>query len=238
MNKSTPQELREQFNRDVERFVNAETGQVSTQDAALALDLMEKALPALTPHAQNLCDVGCGGGNFAVRVLRAFPKIQITLLDLSPNMLERAAQRITQLGGQVVRKEEGDIREIELPPQSQDIITAAAVLHHLRTRSEWESVLSKLYQALRPGGTFWLWDLIKYDNANLQALQMQRYGEYLTQQKDEEYKNEIFKRIEQSDTPESSSFLMQTLHKVGFSEVDIVHKNTVFCALYGKKIDQ
>ena len=39
--KSSPEELREQFNRDVERFVNLEMGQTSTMDSKLAIDFAD-----------------------------------------------------------------------------------------------------------------------------------------------------------------------------------------------------
>ena len=235
MKKSTPEELREQYNKDVEHYLNVETGQTSTMDSQLAINLIERSNLAINPQAQSMCDIGCGGGNFALRVLRNFPDIKISLLDISPNMLSRAEERITQLGGKVVQKTEGDIRYIALPAESFDIVTAAAVLHHLRAQTEWQLVFEKVYRSLKPGGTFWIWDLVKYDDPHLQKIQEERFAEYLIQQDGEAFQKEIFARIAKSDTPESSSFILQTLLHAGFSQADILHKNAVFCAIYAKK---
>lgn len=233
--KSTPEELREQFDKDVERFTNVEKGQSSTMDAQLGMELIERGSVALNPTAQRMCDIGCGGGNFALRVLRNFPGLAVTLLDLSPNMLKCAAQRVRDAGGVVTQCIEGDIRTAELPESSFDIMTAAAVLHHLRSREEWKAVLEKIYQSLKPGGTFWMWDLVQYKEPALQQIQMERFASYLVEQGGEERKQEIFERIQRSDTPETSAFICQQMCKTGFQSVDILHKNAVFCALYGKK---
>lgn len=233
--KSTPEELKEQFNRDVENYVNLETGQTTTMDSQLVIDLIERSITATTPQAQSMCDIGCGGGNFALRVLKKFPNIEISLLDISPNMLHRAEERITKMGGRVVQKTEGDIRDVVLPQEAFDIITAAAVLHHLRTQSEWHLVMEKIYRALKPGGTFWIWDLVKYENPQLQQIQEKRYEEYLIQQDGETFQKHIFARIAKADTPESSSFIFQAMLRAGFLQVDIIHKNALFCAIYGKK---
>ena len=49
MRKLTPQELREQFDQDVERFSNIQAGQNSIMDSVLVSDLMEKAIKAMHP---------------------------------------------------------------------------------------------------------------------------------------------------------------------------------------------
>ena len=54
------EEIRERFDHDVERFSNLQSGQVSTVDAALSLELITEAAARLTPLATDLLDVGCG----------------------------------------------------------------------------------------------------------------------------------------------------------------------------------
>ena len=235
MRKLTPQELREQFDQDVERFSNIQAGQNSIMDSVLVSDLMEKAIKAMTSQARTACDIGCGAGNYALRVLRQFPEIELTLIDLSPNMLDRAVQRITEQKGKIKARIEGDIRDVALEPESFDVMTAAAVLHHLRSRQEWDGVMRKIYRALKPGGMFWLWDLVKYDDPRMQAIQYERYADYLIEHEGAEFQKMIFERVEQSDTPENTAFIFQKMLEVGFKEVDIFHKNALFCGMYGKK---
>ena len=55
--KSSVEEIRERFDHDVERFSNLQSGQVSTVDAALSLELITEAAARLTPLATDLLDV-------------------------------------------------------------------------------------------------------------------------------------------------------------------------------------
>src|SRR6266404_9634352 len=94
MQKSTVEEIRERFDRDVERFSNLETGQSATIDAPLSLELIAAAAARTTPHARAILDVGCGAGNYALKLLQALPGLDVTLIDLSRPMLDRAVQRV------------------------------------------------------------------------------------------------------------------------------------------------
>ena len=57
-----------------------------------------------------------------------------------------------------------------------------------------------------------------------------RYGEYLTQLKDEAYRDQVFAYVEKEDTPRSLMFQLDLLREVGFSQVDVLHKNSCFAA--------
>ena len=57
-----------------------------------------------------------------------------------------------------------------------------------------------------------------------------RYGEYLTQLKDEAYRDQVFAYVEKEDTPRSLMFQLDLLREVGFSQVDVLHKNACFAA--------
>src|SRR6202140_2415140 len=92
--KSSIQEIRDRFDRDVERFSNLETGQTATVDAALALALIARSAAAATPAARAMLDIGCGAGNFTLKLLERLPNLDCTLVDLSANMLARANARV------------------------------------------------------------------------------------------------------------------------------------------------
>src|ERR1044072_5460500 len=93
--KSTVDEIRQRFDADVERFSNLDTGQSATVDAPLAMALVEQAAAATTPHARHVLDVGCGAGNYTLKLLEQLPNLDVTLNDLSQPMLDRARQRIS-----------------------------------------------------------------------------------------------------------------------------------------------
>src|SRR4051794_41872070 len=88
--KSTVEEIRQRFDADVKRFSNLKTGPSATVDAPLALALVAEAAAATTPHARHVLDLGCGAGNYALKLLEQLPNLDATLIDLSPPMLDRA----------------------------------------------------------------------------------------------------------------------------------------------------
>lgn len=67
--KSSVDEIRRRFDADVERFSNLQTGQSATVDAPLAMSLVAEAAAAVTPHARHVLDVGCGAGNYTLKLL-------------------------------------------------------------------------------------------------------------------------------------------------------------------------
>src|SRR5512138_457967 len=92
--KSTVEEIRQRFDADVERFADLETGQSPTFDAPLAMALVAEAAAATTPHARHALDVGCGAGNYTLKLLERRPNLDATLIDLSQPMLAKARERI------------------------------------------------------------------------------------------------------------------------------------------------
>jgi tRNA (cmo5U34)-methyltransferase len=228
--KSTVEQIRERFDRDVERFSNLETGQSATIDAPLALELIARVATAVTPAATHLLDIGCGAGNYTLKLLQYAPNLNITLVDLSKAMLDRAVERVRAVTQGEVTTAQADIRDLDLGELRFDIIVAAAVFHHLRQDAEWLNVFRKCHAALKPGGSIWISDLIEHPNPSIRAVMHARYGEYLTELQGLEYRDQVFAYIEQEDTPRPLPFQLDLLREVGFREVEILHKNSCFAA--------
>jgi tRNA (cmo5U34)-methyltransferase len=228
--KSTVAEIRARFDRDVERFSNLDTGQSATIDAPLALELIAEAAAATTPQARRLLDVGCGAGNYSLKLLAALPGLDVTLIDLSEPMLVRAQQRTAAAAASSVRLVQGDIRDVPLDEASFDVIVAAAVLHHLRTDDEWRSVLHKMFRSLAPGGSLWIFDLVDCEIAPLRVTTWRRYGQYLESLRGQAYRDEVLAYVEKEDTPRSLTYQLDLLKAVGFSAVEVLHKHGCFAA--------
>lgn len=233
--KSTIEEIRKRFDRDVERFSNLETGQSATIDAPLVLDLIADVASGTNPNATRVLDVGCGAGNYSLKLLDKLPGLNIDLVDLSMPMLERAQQRVGEATDGSVRIFQEDIRQMELETNSYDIQMAAASLHHLRSTKEWEAVFEKLFRALKPGGSLWISDLVMHSSNAVQTVMWNRYGHYLSGLKGDDYRDHVFDYIEKEDSPRPLMYQIDLLRDVGFESIDILHKNSVFAAFGGIK---
>jgi tRNA (cmo5U34)-methyltransferase len=234
--RSTVDEIRLRFDADVERFSNLQTGQSATVDAPLAMALVAQAAAATTPLARHVLDIGCGAGNYTLKLLERLPNLAVTLIDLSQPMLDRAIERVRRATAGRVTTMQCDIREVNLPAGGFDIVLAASVLHHLRSDQEWRDVFAAFHLALRPGGSVWVFDLVESPIPAVQQLMQQQYGEYLTHLKDESYRDEVLAYIEKEDTPRPLVFQLDLLRQVGFTQVEVLHKNICFAAFGAVKV--
>jgi tRNA (cmo5U34)-methyltransferase len=239
--KLTVEQIRQRFDNEVERFSNLETGQTAVMDAPLMLELVAQTAGVLydattnSAGAKEILDIGCGAGNYALKLLTVLPSSNVTLNDLSDVMLQKALDRVQPQTEGTVTLIPGDIRQIELPENRYEIITAGATLHHLRTDAEWEQVFSKLWRALKPGGSLWIIDLIEQSTPGLQAMMWQRWGVYLTGLQGDAYREKVYAYVEAEDTPKPLQFQLDLLRKVGFKQLEVLHKIACFAAFGGIK---
>ncbi|MBW0000862.1 MAG: class I SAM-dependent methyltransferase [Verrucomicrobia bacterium] len=234
-NKSTVDEIRRRFDGDVERFSRLESGQQATIDAPLVLDLVSAAARTHVPAGGTMLDLGYGAGNFTLRVMQAIGPLECHLVDLSRPMLDRAAQRVSEAGARSVRVYQGDLRQLSLPEEEFDLVVAGAVLHHLRSESEWDEVFGKVWKWLKPGGRFYVADLVTFADPEVDGLMWKRYGDYLEGLGGPGYRETVFRYIDREDTPRSLPFQIAGLQKAGFQAYDILHRNSVFACYFARK---
>lgn len=231
LHKSSIEEIRQRFDGDVERFSNLETGQSATMDAPLAMELITRAALACTPQIRRVLDIGCGAGNNTLKLLQyAQQPFACDLLDLSLPMLQRAKERVQAATSATVQTFQGDFRTLELPEAGYDVILAGAVLHHLRDEQDWEQAFAKIYHLTAPGGSVWITDLVAQETAAVQQVMEQRYQEYLGNLGGEAYRDKVLAYIAKEDSPRPVTFQLELLRRVGFSQVELLHKNACFAA--------
>lgn len=230
-NKSTLAEIEARINRDANQYSNPEAGQLTAVDAAYSMEIITDSILATLPNIKTVLDVGCGAGNYTLKLLSKKSPLDCTLVDLSEVMLARAEERVTKVNKGHNQFVHGDIRTASLPENNYDTILAAAVLHHLRDDKDWENVFTKLYSLLKPGGSLWISDFIAQETPAIQHLIFtDRYGQFLTNVKDEAFRDKVFNYIEKEDSPRSINYQMKLLEKVGFKKVELLHKNLCFGA--------
>jgi len=229
--KSSVDEIRARFDQDVERFSDLKSGQAAAIDAPLAMELIASAARAATDPIERVLDIGCGAGNQSLKLLgdrRA--AVDCDLCDLSAPMLQAAERRVSAATEGTVTSIQGDIRDIELEPCRYDVVLAGAVLHHLREDLEWERLFEKLYDALRPGGSLWISDLVAHESSAVDSIMWSKYAQYLEDFGGPQYREEVFAYIDHEDSPKPMTFQLRLLDKAGFRSVDVLHKNAVFAA--------
>lgn len=234
--KSTIEEIRTRFDQDVERFSQLETGQQATMDAPLVLELVAQSCARHLHAGDAMLDVGCGAGNFTLRVLQEAPGLDCHLADLSRPMLDRAEERVRQSGAaRTIATHQGDLRTLDFSPGTFSCILAGAVLHHLRDDADWQREFARFHAWLKPGGRLYVSDLVYFDLPDVQELMWSRYGLYLEGLKGPEYREKVFDYIDKEDTARSLPFQIGLLQTAGFSAWDVLHRNSMFVCYVGVK---
>jgi tRNA (cmo5U34)-methyltransferase len=173
-------------------------------------------------------------------MLQQVPNLDCTLVDLSLPMLQRAHERVAAATTGEITLHQADMRELDLGENRFDLVLSAATLHHLRTDDEWHAMFQKIHRALRPGGSFWIFDLVEQSSPALQDLMWTRFGRYLVDLKGggdagAAYRDAVFAYVAREDTPRPLLFQTSLLHTTGFTNIDILHKNGPFAAFGGTK---
>ncbi|MEI7844273.1 MAG: class I SAM-dependent methyltransferase [Chloroflexota bacterium] len=61
------------------------------------MEIITHAAASVTPHVTHLLDIGCGAGNYSLKMLQTLPNLDISIVDLRQRVLERACERLHSL---------------------------------------------------------------------------------------------------------------------------------------------
>jgi SAM-dependent methyltransferase len=115
-------------------------------------------VPGLTArlHAGiDVADMGCGAGHALNVMARAFPRSQFTGYDFSPEGIAAGQQEAQQLGLTNARFVLQDLATLDVR-EVFDLITVFDAIHD---QAQPRTVLTAIYTALRPGGTYLMADV-------------------------------------------------------------------------------
>ena len=110
-------------------------------------------------------DLACGTGRFMAHTLRAFPRLNLTGLDLSPPYVEAARRAVSPWSqAEVV---EGQAEALPFNDQQFDQIVSIYLFHELPPRIR-PKVIAEAARVLKPGGVFIVADSLQFgDDAGL-----------------------------------------------------------------------
>ena len=97
----------------------------------------------------ELFEFGCGTGSTAL--IHAANVRHIRAVDFSERMIEIAQGKAEKAGTKNVTFEVGSIENVDLAPESLDMVLGMSILHLLKNK---EAAIAKIFRALKPGGYF------------------------------------------------------------------------------------
>jgi tRNA (cmo5U34)-methyltransferase len=100
--------------------------------------------------APLVIDLGAGTGALAGAILDAIPRARVQLVDIDPNMLDVARNRLLAHGARAELHHAAF--DDALPPC--DAIVASLSLHHVPELDRKAALYARIRSALRPGGVF------------------------------------------------------------------------------------
>jgi tRNA (cmo5U34)-methyltransferase len=157
---------------------------------------------------ERVLDLGAGTGYTMRRVLEAFPDVIVTGLDVSDEMLVRAAERLADLPATRYELRPSNIAEPLIDGRYDAIVSILAV-HHLWP-DEKRHLFSRIWEHTEPGGIFIVADYFRPASDRLSELY------HLPEQPDA---HEVH-----HDHPDTAAEHMTWLTAAGFAAVDVVWK--------------
>lgn len=154
----------------------------------------------LDKDVKKILDLGAGTGLELIHVFELFPNAEVTVIDITENMLEELKKR--SFANQVTTIC-GDFFEVKFE-EDYDAVISTSALHHFK-KEEKVKLYKKVYDCLKENGQFINCDKIA-----------------LTQEIEEEQLYELENNIENHmhiDTPLTVEHEMEILKRVGFENI-------------------
>lgn len=169
---------------------------------------MAQVLPGET---ERLLDIGCGTGLELDAIFSRFPRIEVTAIDLSEDMLSCLRSKH---GDKKLRIICGDYFKEPFGEECYDIAVSFETLHHFTAEKKTE-VFRKLYKSLKAGGCYLECDYIAGTPEEEELL----FSECMRRRKRDGIPEETFVHF---DIPLTLEHEIEALKKAGFREVEVL----------------
>ncbi|MEH1770769.1 class I SAM-dependent methyltransferase [Nostoc sp.] len=178
----------------------------------------------------KVLDLGAGTGLYSGMVQSVFPNAEFTLLDLAPEMLEKAKFRFSQMGkspkiliGDYVDTNLGD---------SYHVVISALSIHHLSDVDK-KLLYQRIYDVLNPGGIFINADQVLGKTPDLEQLYRQHWLDSVRAKNISEQDLKAAQKRMEYDRMATLDIQLTWLEAAGFQNVDCWYKNFSFAVFGG-----
>jgi tRNA (cmo5U34)-methyltransferase len=151
---------------------------IERQDARAAqrnrqFAMLRAVLPFAADESFSYINVGSGPGPFDEILLRRYPRARAILVDVSPLMLERAAQLLGTMADRA-RYVQADLSlrdwAAALDGEEINAVVSCIAIHNLREPALIRGVYADCYRLLTNGGVFFNFDYVRMAAPELHAL--------------------------------------------------------------------
>lgn len=183
----------------------------------------------------RVLDLGSGTGLLSAMVASSFPRADISLIDLSEEMLNLARERLMDDPDERFQFHLADYSREPLPGEYEAVVSAVSI-HHLEDENK-RRVFEEAHRVLTPGGVFINADQALGKTPEIEA----KYHETWLRQARERGASEedISAALRRMETDKCSTLKAQLgwLEEAGFAAVDRRYKNHRFAVYSGRKED-
>lgn len=229
----TKEEIKNRFDAET-ALAYSQEDPVFLPDYATIFDLLITTIFESKSKYQRVLDLGAGTGNLSFRLLKKYPDCHVTLVDFSQNMLNVVPEVLKEFKDKY-KTICSDFTEVSFDENSLDSVVSSFAIHHLRSQAEYSSLYKKVFNWLKPGGTFACLDVVNGYNKEWTSINENGWRMYLSKYYDAEKIDHILSNYHSEDTPISLPEHINCLYQAGFKDVDIMWKRFNFALYCAKK---
>lgn len=199
-------------------------------------DFYSTAVDVVPYHSERelrILDIGAGTGILSEKFAAKYVRSQLTLVDISANMLDMADQRLSQKFPGRVSFTLMDYAKAPFTGNF-DLVVSALSIHHLSDEAK-SQLFQKIHRHLEPGGFFVNCDQVRGENDFAQKCFKHKW---LLQVRENGVSEQVLQQTldrMQKDKMSPLSSQLRWLDEAGFEDITTWYKNYSFVVFSGTK---